>query len=205
MSKKNDPLIAASNALGFQARKLRGAALASHESAPKPVPVPDVIEKLASLGEAQRADESAERLSRREAALAGADALIDRARAVLEEKRRLRAEFSPLISRLHALDWEAITKRAHVHVVPGSMETVVTRIGHLRRSVDEVWHALVVDTGKELQLRRELRRQRREARCVRDERPAESDGVRDARRLHRRPHEGHPRAARSDRGRSRCR
>jgi hypothetical protein len=149
VSKKN-PIIAVADDLAAKSRILRGAAAAAHAAAPHPAPVPDVIEKLSSLGEEQRADERAARAARRQAVLSGADALLDRARAVLEEKRRLRVEHGPLVQKLSALDWDAITKRARVQVVPGSMATVVTRIGFLRRLVEEVWPALLADSDKEL-------------------------------------------------------
>jgi hypothetical protein len=128
----------ASNALAFQARKLREEAesIEAHE-ADATEDVDATVDRLIALAAEHQDEEAAKRREKAAEVRAQYRPLIERAERVLAENTAAIAELGPFVRRLGDLDWKAIRARARNTGAVGSLHSTHTNLGLLQRAVEE--------------------------------------------------------------------
>src|SRR5690348_3339533 len=112
MSKQpKNPLIAASNALGFQARKLREAATVATEPQPSHEPEAPVIAALHTVAMKHARSAAEQKQAARDAAVAKIQPMIDRARRQIADADEARAEARNFVQKFANVQWDALRDR----------------------------------------------------------------------------------------------
>jgi hypothetical protein len=142
----------ASNALAYQARKLREEAVEAQQ-ADSFEDIDTAVDRLASLATQHHESEQTQRETRAAATRAQYVPLIEKAERVLADNTAVVAEVAPLVRRLADLDWKAIRTRARNSLAVGSLHSTHTNLALLQRTVEE---AVVLLRGDERDLVRYL-------------------------------------------------
>jgi hypothetical protein len=150
---QKDSLIAASNALGFQARQLRKAAEANDGSN-----VDVLLKTFKQIGDEAATDQRSAHDAEVARTAATIAPLIARAEASLTHTKTAVSEHGPLVRRLATLPFDAIRKQIPDRVVPGSLHSTITRVALLQRVIGE---ALEILNATDVELESALARVKR--------------------------------------------
>jgi hypothetical protein len=147
-----DPLIAASNALGFQARQLRRAAEAGTDADAGTEATTDALLKtFHQIGRDDQAGEARARAEAEASISATVQPLIARAERVLEDSKKSVAAHQAQIKRLAALPFDSIRKHIKNRITPGSAHDTMSRVNLLQRTVAEAYEILTNANDGELE------------------------------------------------------
>jgi hypothetical protein len=135
----------ASNALAYQARKLREQATEAHEVDPAEV-IDATVERLRALDAGERAARQSEVEARAAEIRTEYVPLIQEAERVLAENMAAIVEHGPFIRPLAEIDWQAVRARARNSSVTGSEHSTWTNLGLLQRAVEDA--AVMLHNGE---------------------------------------------------------
>jgi hypothetical protein len=137
-----NPLIAAANQLAYTSRKLR-------EAADEHAAQEAVLNRLRDIGNAEARAEAERSAQARATSMAAVQPLLKQAREMITADAAAVAEVQPLIDSFSGVNWAAVGRRypgGH-GVTPGSEESTQTRLGFLRRTVEEAREILQGNTS----------------------------------------------------------